>query len=42
MCKLAAIEDYRVLHKIIFRACPIIKSFSSGVVGETVNKLKKI
>ena len=35
MCKLAATEDYRVFHKIIFRGCPIIHSFSNGVVGET-------
>ena len=36
-CKLAATEDYRVFHKIIFRGCPIIHSVSNGVVGETVN-----
>ena len=37
MCKLAAAEDYRVFHKIIFRGCPIIHSFSNRVVGETLN-----
>ena len=36
-CKLAATEDYRVFHKIIFGDCPIIHSLSSGVVGETMN-----
>ena len=37
-CKLAATEDYRVFHKIIFRGgCPVIHSLSNGVVGETVN-----
>ena len=33
-CKLAATEDYRVFHKIIFRGCSIIHSLSNGVVGE--------
>ena len=37
MCKMAATENYRVFHKIIFRGCPIIYSFSNSVVGETVN-----
>ena len=43
MCKLAATEEYRVFHKIIFRGCPMIHSFSNGVVRETVNlKLIKL
>ena len=28
---------YRLIHKIIFRGCPIIHSLSNEVVGETVN-----
>ena len=36
-CKLAASEDYRVFHKIIFRNCPIIYSLSNEFVGETMN-----
>ena len=37
-CKfLATTEDYRVLHKIIFRGCPTIHSLSNKVVGETMN-----
>ena len=40
-CKLAAIEDYRVFIKIIFRGCPIIHSLSNGVVGElSINLIK--
>ena len=42
-CKfLAATEDYYVLHKIIFRGCPIIHSLSNAVVGETMNQPYKI
>ena len=43
MCKLAATEDYRVFHNIIFRGrgCPIIHSLSNGVVGElSINLIK--
>ena len=39
-CKLAATEDSRVLHKIMFRGYPIISivsTISNGVVGETMN-----
>ena len=40
-CKLAATEDYRVFHKIIFRGCPIIHSLSNGVVRELpINNIK--
>ena len=40
-CKLAATEDYRVFHKIIFRGCPIIHSLYKGVVGElSINLIK--
>ena len=39
MRKLAATEDYRVFHKIIFLGCPIIHCLSNGVVGETELKL---
>ena len=33
-CKLAVTEDYRVLHKFMFRGCPIINSLSNRVVAE--------
>ena len=42
LCKLAATEDYRVLHKIIFWCCPVIHSLSNRVVGETVTKQYKM
>ena len=39
-CKLAATEDHRVFHKIIFRGCPIIRSLSNGVVRGLSIKLR--
>ena len=39
-CKLAATEDHRVFHKIIFRGCPVIRSLSNGVFRGLSIKLK--
>ena len=39
-CKLAATEDHRVFHKLIFRGCPIIRSLSNGVVRGLSIKLR--
>ena len=41
-CKLAATEDYRVFHKMIFRGCAIIHSLSSELVEETMINLLKL